>query len=1568
MANLDVRMKINPGTPPIANGLIMFDVSGGTLVISADWNDERISLDIDSTALDSIRDELDALIAKIDDLDIDEIADKLEELQDLLDGIDLDALKDILDDIDDLRDHSKMDNLAYDDSGHTGFAPTTHSHTKSQITDFDHEHAIDDIIGLDDELDDLRDELRSEFPDERDFTVDPILETELGSGAVTDSKIGTRAVLDNVGTSAAPAINAKNYTTWLQAIRDSLKGAHSRLDAVEDVETLYIDGMLLTRIIGGSTDVPKNLFPINSEFIDGKTLAYDENGTLGFVTEEVDSSTISIETITISPISSHEPRLLGEVATYADLPSDISEAETEFGVTPEVGDYVRITADENAGGVTTERAIIYIDTSDDLTWGNAVILNVGDYQEQTTAAMAGLVLTGGAQAGRFGAPLGVDSVPTENSTNLISSNAVFEIERAVTEKIDDVNIEIADITTEITDINTELSELTTGITDINTEITDINNEITNITTDIVDINNELEQLDSNIGFASISAGSGKVSAVDFKNIRFNSQSPNATFGINNDIVELKVAPSGQKVRTFVAAEDFILPASLPNLLMSPAFDYDNNVMHCIGSSTGSVTHVEVDMLTGERITSTPYPFSVFGVIATYHDGFVYAFGNQAPMSDRCFKFDVVDKTWTELDAMPGGNYCWGVARVIDSVIYIINPSLNAQGTGSGRILRFDIATETWLSTWNYPIAVRKSAAAVIGTDIYIFGGYMGTAGTNRVEKLDTLTGTFTQLANYPLAITHGNAVPDNRGNIIVASGWSGAANATVYRYSIADNNYTQLANRPEASYTEDAFAYKNVMYFPSSQATTNIRCITFEDIYIDDVESGEIVNSSKAITKVADDLTRQEIAANTNVVMTSNGELYKFYDNPIIAWSSSTASIQWISRLITGMITSDYEEIIPIGAWRMYSQDTECIAETFVRFGLDDMLYYVNNDFTASSNSDIKLAIQEDITAGNLTLAAGSGDGLTEDEVNALIESRAMTRGVQGTYTQGIDFDNGIITAQQWLDKNINYHWFDISGTTTWLNIIFNQPNSENLIIRDVLMVGLSTTNNANQMRIINTSATESTGSLRVYGVNALSFGGASYNGFGSAYFNDLFNLDGYSGNPLIYSNPIPTFSIDRAVRVNFGTTTMVKADTVNIGIGVTALLSGNIEVTNSFEGLGRITLGSASTLNISGSTDPKWQFRGNCMDERVGRGLETFQRKGEGGEGYTVFSAEPTQAQIDEIDDGHLYFVPETVTPGQHGMVNPNLLINGNFDIWQRGTSQTTSGYGSDDRWKNENDGTTKTHIRQAFADSQTSVPGYPRYYSRTVVNSVAGADNYCTKHQRIEDVRMASGQTITLSFWTKADSQRNIYIEFVQSFGTGSPDTNIIKGRKIDVDINWQKYVITIDVPQIGINAVNENSYFSCGFWFDAGSNHNSRTDNLGHQSGTFDIAQVKLEIGDKATPFVSRHIAEEIALCQRYYEIFARNSTVGAITGAILTNQFIYTAGLTFSTKRTYPTFTIKNNNLLNHAFGRGNGINTDLGTPIFVGSENTMAYFSLPSPVTGLTAGQLIHFDLMIDAEL
>ena len=221
------------------------------------------------------------------------------------------------------------------------------------------------------------------------------------------------------------------------------------------------------------------------------------------------------------------------------------------------------------------------------------------------------------------------------------------------------------------------------------------------------------------------------------------------------------------------------------------------------------------------------------------------------------------------------------------------------------------------------------------------------------------------------------------------------------------------------------------------------------------------------------------------------------------------------------------------------------------------------------------------------------------------------------------------------------------------------------------------------------------------------------------------------------------------------------------------------------------------------------------------------------------------------------------------------NYIINGNFDIWQRGISQTSYGYGSDDRWYNTNVGSTKTHSRVACTDTERALFN-ASYFSRTVVNRVIGASNFTIKGQPIEDVTRLAGKTITLSFWAKADSNKNIAIEFFQAFGTGGSPSDTVSGvgiTTISLTTTWQKKVVTVTIPSLigktlGTDGVH-TSHLTIHFWFDAGSNFNSRTNNLGQQSGTFDIAQVQIEEGSVATPFEQRPIGLELSLCQRYYE---------------------------------------------------------------------------------------------------
>lgn len=261
------------------------------------------------------------------------------------------------------------------------------------------------------------------------------------------------------------------------------------------------------------------------------------------------------------------------------------------------------------------------------------------------------------------------------------------------------------------------------------------------------------------------------------------------------------------------------------------------------------------------------------------------------------------------------------------------------------------------------------------------------------------------------------------------------------------------------------------------------------------------------------------------------------------------------------------------------------------------------------------------------------------------------------------------------------------------------------------------------------------------------------------------------------------------------------------------------------------------------------------------------------------------------------------------------NHIINGNFDIWQRGTVQTANGYGSDDRWGNLNYGTTKNHSRIGCTDTERAFFN-ASFFSRTDVNSIAGSINYCTKGQKIEDVTKLAGKTVTLSFWAKSDAPKNMAVEFRQNFGTGgtpSAQTEMIGVQKIALTDQWQKFELTVEIPSIAGKTLGTDgsatTYTWLIFWFDAGSAFDTKTAGLGQQSGIFDIAQVQLEEGSSATAFKHRHMAEEMALCQRYYE--TTDGTIGGFWSGSPTSGNTYFAHHLFRVaKRVTPSVVLTN----------------------------------------------------------
>lgn len=219
------------------------------------------------------------------------------------------------------------------------------------------------------------------------------------------------------------------------------------------------------------------------------------------------------------------------------------------------------------------------------------------------------------------------------------------------------------------------------------------------------------------------------------------------------------------------------------------------------------------------------------------------------------------------------------------------------------------------------------------------------------------------------------------------------------------------------------------------------------------------------------------------------------------------------------------------------------------------------------------------------------------------------------------------------------------------------------------------------------------------------------------------------------------------------------------------------------------------------------------------------------------------------------------------------NKIINGNFDFWQRGTSLTAASGARylSDRWSNQTSSSSTIAVsRQAFTAGQTDVPGEPAYFHQQVIVTGGAAGSVAQLIQCIEDVRTFAGKTITLTFYAKADSSKNMAVSFQQNFGAGGSTGDYgISATTCALTSSWQKFTVTGVIPSIAGKTIGTDHYFGVVFWYDAGSTYASATNSLGNQSGTFGMSLIQVEEGVQATAFEKRPIGVELALCQRYYE---------------------------------------------------------------------------------------------------
>jgi hypothetical protein len=257
------------------------------------------------------------------------------------------------------------------------------------------------------------------------------------------------------------------------------------------------------------------------------------------------------------------------------------------------------------------------------------------------------------------------------------------------------------------------------------------------------------------------------------------------------------------------------------------------------------------------------------------------------------------------------------------------------------------------------------------------------------------------------------------------------------------------------------------------------------------------------------------------------------------------------------------------------------------------------------------------------------------------------------------------------------------------------------------------------------------------------------------------------------------------------------------------------------------------------------------------------------------------------------------TVEQNTGGAVAPflagkNKIINGDFGVWQRGTSfsnPANQAYTAD-RYLVGYDGTgaTRTISQQTFTPGTAPVSGYEGTYFYRYNQSVAGSGStFSTIETHLEDVRLFAGQTITLSFWAKAASGFSTNVLFRQNFGSGGSANVDTASSSITIGTTWQRYTTTVTLPSISGKTIGTSSSLFVMFFTPINATF------------TFDIWGVQLEAGSVATPFTtaSNTLQGELALCQRYYW---RISNVAQY-------DMLSNLGTAYSTTSTFFNFPIK-----------------------------------------------------------
>jgi hypothetical protein len=237
-------------------------------------------------------------------------------------------------------------------------------------------------------------------------------------------------------------------------------------------------------------------------------------------------------------------------------------------------------------------------------------------------------------------------------------------------------------------------------------------------------------------------------------------------------------------------------------------------------------------------------------------------------------------------------------------------------------------------------------------------------------------------------------------------------------------------------------------------------------------------------------------------------------------------------------------------------------------------------------------------------------------------------------------------------------------------------------------------------------------------------------------------------------------------------------------------------------------------------------------------------------------------KTSLDEINDAY----------DAGALSNRNLVINGDFQIAQRGTSHTysnnQSGYHSLDRIYSgcfSSGGTLALSQQHAGYDNVDAL----KFLRATTAGTVGAGATVYSQHS-IEGIEQFSNKQVTISFMVKANASTTFQLRREYYYGSGGTSTEYSGFLDVPVTTSWTKFTHTFSAVDFSSKTIGSSNYYALMFYWSTSQGSNKVRD------GNIDITNIQLEVGDTATPFEHRSYGDELAKCHRYFQKLSCSGT--------------------------------------------------------------------------------------------